>query len=120
MTLGKIVEISTTIRDQLIEYYRNENIDKQKLLQVAVTAMEYIDNYKELRGDEKKQILNMALENFIDTMVSDEGQKSSLLDLQHEILPLFIDLVVSATKGNFDINKARKCATSCFAWCSKL
>lgn len=101
-----ISELSTKIN----EYLGDSSITVVNILTVCLFAMKTIEYYKNLSGNEKKDIVINSLRNII----SQKNGDSNIL----EILPSFIDTSISIDKGELQINiNAEKC---CLSFCQIL
>lgn len=75
-------------------------------------------------GLDRKQLILQALKTFVTIEVTDATSKQNMLSYIDNVLPLTIDTVVSATKGQININQfATEVVTegvaTCFYCCGK-
>ena len=90
----------------------------ENFMHVLRYAMEIVE-LTEFKGKEQKDMaLRLVRSVVVDAPISDDKEK--LLDMIDQgVLGNTVDLVVDASKGNLDLNKAVKVATGCCALFSK-
>ena len=67
--------------------------------------MEIIEDIKELNGNEKKELVKKCIHRLIEKSDLEEDKKGTLYILIHEVVPDVIAVIVSATKGELNVNK---------------
>ena len=90
-------QISTIIKERDVSL---ENIAK-----VTTISMEIIEDIKELNGNEKKELVKKCIHRLIEKSDLEEDKKGTLYILIHEVVPDVIAVIVSATKGELNVNK---------------
>lgn len=93
--------------------YRNIEITSKTITTVIKICMEIAEATK-LKGNEQKVLVERLIKKVVkDAPISDENEKL-LLDMVGEgVVGDVIDLVVSATKGELDVNAIEKAAVGC-------
>ena len=91
-------QISTIIKEQ--------NISIENIAKVTTICMEVIEDIKELNGNEKKELVKKCIHRLIEKSDLEEDKKGTLYTLLHEFVPDVIAVIVSATKGEINVNKA--------------
>ena len=82
---------------------RHKNSDKETLVEAT-----------KLKGKEQKALVERIVRKIVTDAPLDESKKSIVISMLDEgIVGDVIDLVVSATKGELDINSVEKVATGC-------
>ena len=80
---------------------------------IVKVAMEVVE-VSEVKGSEQKVLVNKLVSKLvIDAPISDAKEKLLLDILDEGIVDEVIDLVVSASKGELNLNAAKEVATSC-------
>lgn len=95
---------------------KQENIEmsQQNLMQILKITMELIEK-SPLKGLSQKEVAIQILNRlFQESKLDNESIDVICSFLDTNLVGDTIDLIVAATKGEFDINKATKVATGCF------
>ncbi len=91
----------------------NMEINAETIITVLRFAMEVVET-TELKGEAQKTLVNKLVKQVVvDAPISDEKERFLLDLIENGIIGNMTDLVVSASKGNLDINLAVKVATTC-------
>jgi hypothetical protein len=90
-----------------------EAITPDNLMIVTKMAIEAVELLIDLKGADKKTAVIDVITRLNGVLVADE-QRTLLSIVITEVIPNTIDLVVSASKGNMDINKVKTCCVSFF------
>ena len=114
----KVIDLpeSQNVLDQVKQLLKQENIilKQENMMSILKITMECIEK-SSLKGLSQKelaiQILNKLLE---DSDIDNDSLQIIHNFLDTNLIGDTIDLIVAATKGQFDINKATKVATGCF------
>ena len=87
----------------------------ENLMDVLRFAMEVVE-VTQLKGSAQKELaINLVRTLVVEAPVSDEKEKLMLDMIDRGVLGNTVDLVIDASKGNLDVNKAVKVATGCCA-----
>ena len=110
MTEQEILELVLT---QLKDQTEDIEVNPSNITSILIIAMEIVESTK-VKGSAQKALVEKVMRRVIvDAPISDDREKL-LLDMCDEgILGSTIDMVIAATKGEFDVNSAVKVATSC-------
>ena len=88
-------------------------INAKNIMYIVKVAMEVVEA-SEVKGSEQKVLVNKLVSKLvIDAPISDAKEKLLLDILDEGIVDEVIDLVVSASKGELNLNAAKEVATSC-------
>lgn len=95
--------------EQIESAIKNEKISVMNILTVCISAMQIVETFPNLKGEQKKEVVLKAVENILKRQ---EGDVQIL-----SILPSFIDKAVSLDKGVVTISLDTKNLTSCCGFC---
>ena len=102
-----LLKLQTTLKE------RNIEVSSKTITQIVKIAMEIVEATK-LKGKEQKALVERIVRKIVTDSPLDESKKSIVISMLDEgIVGDVIDLVVSATKGELDINSVEKVATGC-------
>ena len=91
----------------------NLEITPDSITTVIKLAMEVVEASK-LKGEAQKKLVTTIVRKIVvDAPIADEKEKLLLDMIDQGVVANVIDLVVSASKGEIDINSAVKVATGC-------
>ncbi len=92
---------------------RNIEITSKTITTVIKICMEIVEA-TQLKGKEQKILVERLVKKVVkDAPISDDKEKLLLDMIDEGIVGDVIDLVVSATKGELDVNAVEKVATGC-------
>jgi hypothetical protein len=114
-------EALNLLKEKIISEIGDKPVDKQLLMKLLVIGMENIEKTK-VKGKDQKDIVKEALIQVIKLESIKVPQEEGLIKFLENDLDHVIDLVVDASKGKIDINKAEKQAVSlvkCIFTCLK-
>ena len=90
-----------------------KNFSSKTITEIVKIAMEIVESTK-LKGAEQKALVEKIVRKIIVDSPLEESKKSIVISMLDEgIVGDVIELVVSATKGELDINSVEKVATGC-------
>ena len=75
-------------------------LNASNILIVVTSAMKTVQEYKNLHGQEKKQLVLVVLKKVITKQVSDKTTKKQLLSLLDTTIPSVIDNFINSARGN--------------------
>ena len=102
-----LLKLQSTLKE------RNIEVSSKTITQIVKIAMEIVEATK-LKGKEQKALVERIVRKIVTDAPLDESKKSIVISMLNEgIVGDVIDLVVSATKGELDINSVEKVATGC-------
>ena len=102
-----LLKLQSTLKE------RNIEVSSKTITQIVKIAMEVVEATK-LKGKEQKVLVERIVRKIVNDSPLDESKKSIVISILDEgIVCDVIDLVVSATKGELDINSVEKVATGC-------
>ena len=102
-----LLKLQSTLKEKNIE------VSSKTITQIVNIAMEIVEATK-LKGKEQKALVERIVRKIVTDAPLDESKKSIVISMLDEgIVGDVIDLVVSATKGELDINSVEKVATGC-------
>ena len=102
-----LLKLQSTLKE------RNIEVSSKTITQIVKIAMEIVEATK-LKGKEQKVLVERIVRKIVNDSPLEESKKSIVISMLDEgIVGDVIDLVVSATKGELDINSVEKVATGC-------
>ena len=102
-----LLKLQSTLKE------RNIEVSSKTITQIVKIAMEIVEATK-LKGKEQKVLVERIVRKIANDSPLEESKKSIVISMLDEgIVGDVIDLVVSATKGELDINSVEKVATGC-------
>tara|TARA_B100001057_G_scaffold424515_1_gene447326 strand:- start:1 stop:438 length:438 start_codon:yes stop_codon:yes gene_type:complete len=104
---------SALLKLQSILKERKIEVSSKTITQIVKIAMEIVEATK-LKGKEQKVLAERIVRKIVNDSPLEESKKSIVISMLDEgIVGDVIDLVVSATKGELDINTVEEVATGC-------
>jgi len=104
-------EALTLLKEKIIQEIGEKEVDKKLLMKLLVIAMETIEKTKVKGKDQKLVVIDALIQVIKSTNVKVSNEEKLLSFLNNDIDDV-IDLVVDASKGKIDINKAEKYTVS--------
>ena len=102
-----LLKLQSTLKE------RNIEVSSKTITQIVKIAMEIVEATK-LKGKEQKVLVERIVRKIVNDSTLEESKKSIVISMLDEgIVGDVIDLVVSATKGELDINTVQEVATGC-------
>lgn len=102
-----LLKLNTTLKE------RNIEVSSKTITQIIKIAMEIVEATK-LKGKDQKALVEKIVKKIVNESPLEESKKSIVISMLDEgIVGDVIDLVVSATRGELDINTVEKVATGC-------
>ena len=102
-----LLKLQSTLKE------RNIEVSSKTITQIVKIAMEIVEATK-LKGKEQKVLVERIVRKIVTDAPLEESKKSIVISMLDEgIVGDVIDLVVSATKGELDINTVEEVATGC-------
>jgi len=102
-----LLKLKSTLKE------RNIEVSSKTITQIVKIAMEIVEATK-LKGQDQKTLVEKIVRKIVTEAPLDESKKNIVIAMLDEgIVGDVIDLVVSATRGELDINSVEKVATSC-------
>ncbi len=104
-------EALTLLKEKIIAEIGEKEVDKQLLMKLLVIGMETIEKTN-VKGKDQKLIVIDALIQVIKSTNIKVSNEDRLLSFLNNDVDDVIDLIVDASKGKIDINKAEKYTVS--------
>ena len=102
-----LLKLQSTLKE------RNIEVSSKTITQIVKIAMEIVEATK-LKGKEQKVLVERIVRKIVIEAPLEESKKSIVISMLDEgIVGDVIDLVISATKGELNINTVEKVATGC-------
>ena len=102
-----LLKLQSTLKE------RNIEVSSKTITQIVKIAMEIVEATK-LKGKEQKVFVERIVRKIVNDSPLEESKKSIVISMLDEgIVGDVIDLVISATKGELDINTVEEVATGC-------
>ena len=86
-------------------FIKDDSINVNNLLDLAVTGMEAVEDITTLSGSEKKELVIMVIQKLIKESDILDDDKKSLLGTITDIIPKAIDIIIQISKGKTNLNK---------------
>lgn len=84
----------------------DKEIDKHNMVGLVVCIMEFVEEFPELTGNQKRRIVIQTINTMID---NSNCIDTDLKDFINIIIYPMIDSIILASKSQFIINKKKKC-----------
>lgn len=92
---------------------RNIDVTPKTITAIVGIAMEIVEASK-LKGEEQNGLVTKIVRKIVvDAPIADEQEKLILDIIDQGIVSNVINLIISATRGELNINAAKSCATGC-------
>ena len=92
---------------------RNIDVTPKTITAIVGNAMEIVEASK-LKGEEQNGLVTKIVRKIVvDAPIADEQEKLILDIIDQGIVSNVINLIISATRGELNINAAKSCATGC-------
>ena len=105
---------------ELVKRISRMDVNVQTISTVLKFAMEIVET-TQLKGKAQSDLVQKLVRQVVvEAPISDDEEKLLLDIIDQGMLANTIDLIVSASKGEFDINKAVTLGAKCAATCCKL
>jgi hypothetical protein len=101
--------------EQLSSELKKNNIDvtPDTITSVITMAMELVEA-SQVKGEEQKRLVTEVVRKIVvDAPIADDKEKLLLDMIDQGVVGNVIELVVSATKGEINVNAAKKAAAGC-------
>ena len=91
----------------------NINVTPDTITSVITMAMELVEA-SQVKGEEQKRLVTEVVRKIVvDAPIADDKEKLLLDMIDQGVVGNVIELVVSATKGEINVNAAKKAAAGC-------
>ena len=102
-----LLKLQSTLKE------RNIEVSSKSITEIVKIAMEIVEATK-LKGADQKSLVEKIVRKIVKESPLEESKKSIVISMLDEgIVGDVIDLVVSATRGEVNINTVEKVATGC-------
>ena len=98
---------------------KEQNVSIENITKVTSISMEVIEDIKELNGTQKKELVSKCINRLIEKSHLTQDKKEHLYTLLNDFVPDVIAVIVSASKGELNVNKAISVATRLVKWIGK-
>lgn len=98
------------------EVMKDKKIGVGDLILIARNTMETVETFKDISGAEKKELVLTVIKKYVIATVPNGRKKDDMLRVISDVLPNTIDLIITATRGELNINpiKFGRGMFSCF------
>lgn len=100
-----ISQLTNDIYEQLKKIVQNKTINSSNIIQIATVAMQLIQQYMNIPGAQKKQIVMDVVSRLINEIQMNESDRDILRSIVSMTLDKTIDLVIGIANGDIDILK---------------
>lgn len=87
---------------------KDEKLTTSSIITIVISLMQIVENYDNISGPDRKKIVIVVLDKFIDDNIDNEVERRDLKMLMSMTVPTLIDSIVSIDKKEVSI-RARKC-----------
>ncbi len=105
-TIANPPDVSDEVKDQTADTVFNTPINSTSLLTYATEAMQLIENLPKFSGAQKLEVLSAVVSEIISSSNLPAEEKVALNALVTALIPTFASVLVMASKGFLDLNKA--------------
>lgn len=88
-----------------VKSIHNEKITALNIVYIATELMQLVQKYKDLTGAQKKLMVINVIKKLVNSQVDCPEDKMALLVIVDLTLPVVIDNLIRAMKGNFKFDK---------------
>lgn len=92
--------IEIIIFDKVKALFSDDTIDGRNFMIILIKSMEHVEEFQKLTGLQKKTTVKNIFKHLIQESNVDVG-----FDLSDDTLDIFIDTIISVSKGYFKLNK---------------
>jgi len=89
------------------EVLEDNKITISDIIFVAKRAMEIVETFKDITGEQKKSLVLSVLRKYVHKTVNSTKKRDDMLNVINTVLPGTIDVIILASKGGVDINPAQ-------------
>ncbi len=100
-------ELVGQIYDEAKKLLVNGKVDPAGLLSLTAKIMELVERSPGLQGFEKKQVVIEVVKKLVDETDLSEEDNAKVDVIIETTLPMAIDVIVSASRGAFNLNNLR-------------
>jgi hypothetical protein len=97
------------------------DMNNVQLIQIAVRLMQYLEGIREINGPDRKRVLLQCLDMILQYLRQSgrisEGVYGDLNNFRVGVVPFMVDVIVSASKGEFDLNHVKTCCFGLLNFC---
>lgn len=98
---------------QFAFFVKEDDLIDKNVVNITLKAMEIVDVYKDINGQEKKHIVEKMLRKIVTTYNLDEKRRDSLLQFIEHYLSSIADSAIYVSKGKLKVNTKRRNALNC-------
>ena len=95
----------SALYNHIKEKFVYEAVNASNVINLIMFVMVLVENQKNLTGYQKKGIVVYLVELFIEEISGDKEDKLALQSAVQLLLPSIVDTIITATRGQFDLNK---------------
>jgi hypothetical protein len=106
----------TRLYTELKNIVGDRTVDRENVVGIALALMQLVENYREVKGPQKKELVLHVLKLFIEDTISNQSEAKLVTGVIELTLPTVIDTIVSVDKKELKI-KLRKGWRSLLACC---
>ena len=97
------------------------DMNNVQLIQTAVRLMQYLEGIREINGPDRKRVLLQCLDMILQYLRQSgritDGVYGDLNNFRVGVVPFMVDVIVSASKGEFDLNHVKTCCFGLLNFC---
>ena len=105
-------EVMTKVDEML----KDKQIELNEIIGILAPTMEFVERCAEpgITGKDKRDFVIHVLKSVVERSTLDDNKKNLILSGCDTIIPPMIDTIISATRGEFELNISPEMVTGCF------
>jgi hypothetical protein len=104
------------VSGKILALFRKREINSTNWMMLVINVMQCVEDVDDLNGNEKKELAIEVIVKVVPKLNKNNNQIVEKL-LNRDSLSSTIDLVISASKGQLDLNKIKKAVMKCVFGC---
>ena len=92
------------VRKELEKLVDRRNLSLGHVMEIVKESMEFVDQYKFLDGDQKKELILDVTKLAVHNSDLGETEKRDIKQVLDVVAPVTIDLIILASKGGLNVN----------------
>jgi hypothetical protein len=99
----------TRLYTQLKDIVGDATIDRENIVGIALALMQLVEEYQDVKGPQKKDLVLHVLKLFIKDTIPDQSEAEPVTSVVELTLPTVIDTIVSVDKKELKIKLRKGC-----------
>jgi hypothetical protein len=102
-------EAITRLYTQLKDIVGDATVDRENIVGIALALMQLVEEYPDIKGPQKKDLVLHVLKLFIKDTIPDQSEAELVTSVVELTLPTVIDTIVSVDKKELKIKLRKGC-----------